>query len=350
MRVLLVGPLPRLWAPNHLPWLSYTESALKRLGHEVTIATYRESWAASPALAATVGRLASGIGALRGVAGRTTARRDRRLVDEARRVRPELTVVLKGEVFPDEAFAEVKRHAAGPMVTWWVDDPWAYPASVRQFALFDRVFLFDRSYMPELAAAGVSQTVFLPCACDETIYHPQRLSAAEEAKLKTDVAFVASYYPERAAIVRALGDDMTVGVWGIGWDAPGVREQLGAGAELRGGIVDDRTAAKIYAASTIGLNVHHRQSRLGGVNTRTFELLAAGTLPLVDQIPGIEELLEPGRDVVCYRSPDEAREVAVRYLADAPGRRAIVERGRARVLAEHTYVARMREVFREMGV
>jgi spore maturation protein CgeB len=348
VRVLLAGSLPRLGATNHLPWLAYTASALRRLGHKVTLATYRESWAASPALTTKAARAPGGAAALAALARRMTVRRDRLFIEAARAIRPELTIVLKGEVFPDEVFAEVKRWTAGPMVTWWVDSPWVYPASVKQFGLFDRVFLFDRSYMQELAAAGVPHTSFLPCACDETIYHPQQLTPSVVATLKSDVAFVASYYPERAALVRALAADMTVGVWGNSWSALAADGRLPAGV-LRGGLVTDRTAAQIYAATSIGLNVHHPQTRLGGLNTRTFELLATGTLALVDRVPGIEELLEPGREVVCYRTPEEAVDLAREYLADTVARRAVVERGRARVLEQHTYVARMRALCRELG-
>ena len=242
--------------------------------------------------------------------------------------------------------AAVKRHAHGPVVTWWVDDPWRYPASVRQFPVFDRVFIFDRSYMPRLGAAGVDRTTFLPCACDEMVYRPLALGAAERRRLASDVAFVAAFYPERGALVRALAPRVRVGLWGTNWDTAPARDALGGHDVLRGGIVDDRTAARIYNAAPIGLNLHHTQTRLGGLNTRTFELLASGTLPLIDRVAGMEELLEPGREVATYRTLDDAADAAVEYLSDALRRRAIVERGRRRVLAEHTYVARMQTIER----
>ena len=342
--MLLVGPVPRLGAPNHLPWLRYTASALRRLGHTVTTTAYRESWSASPALTSIASRVAAAPLLARVAAARAAAR-DRRVVAAARRARPELTVVLKGEVFPDEAIAWLKQFTAGPLVTWWVDDPQVYPASIRQFPMFDRVFLFDRSYMPPLESGGV-KTAFLPCACDETVYQPQQLSAAERARLRTDVAFVASCYPQRAALVRALAPTLDVGVWGNGWAAFSNQMTPRGTPVWRGGLVADHMAAKIYSAAALGLNLHHPQSRLGGVNTRTFELLAAGTLPLVDRLAGMEELLDPEREVACYTSADEARDLAMRYVGDPGARAAIVQRGRARVLAQHTYVARMRELCR----
>lgn len=347
MRVLVVGPLSRIGAPNQLPWLRYTTDALRRLGHSVVAAAYRESWAVSPAVGACFAVVPGARRALKRYAIAMDARRDRRVVAAARRWRPRLTVVLKGEVFSAGVLADIRRYTDGPLTSWWVDDPWRHPAAVRCFAMLDRVFLFDRSYLAELAAAGVTQTAFLPCACDETVFHPQSLSAGERHRLATDVAFVASYYPQRAALARALAERLDVGIWGTGWEtAEAQRELDGRSGLIRGGIVKDRSAARIYSATKIGLNIHHRQSRLGGVNQRTFELLASGTVPLVDRLPGIEELLEPDREIVCYDTPEHACGVAAALAVDAAQREAIVRRGRARVLAEHTFVARMRTLCR----
>lgn len=351
MRVLLVGPRPRLWTRDRLPWLAHAASALRRLGHEVTAAGYRESWAASPTLRARAGRVPGGAGTLARVAAAMDRRRDRVLVAAARALRPQLTILLKGEVFSDETIASVKRAAAGPIVAWWVDDPFVYPDSVRQFSLLDQVFVFDRAYIADLAAIGIGHASFLPCACDETVYRPLALSPADQRRYSADVSFIASYYPPRAALVRALAEaGVDVGLWGTGWDGAIARGEVGDRLVPRGGIVDDHGAAKIYNASKIGINLHHTHARLGGVNTRTFELLAAGTLALIDRIAGVEELLEPEREVVCYGSAEEAVTLARRYLEDAPGRSAITERGRARVLAEHTYVRRMETLVRATRV
>ncbi|MBI2104120.1 MAG: glycosyltransferase [Candidatus Omnitrophica bacterium] len=342
MRVLLIGSVPRRFGTQNFRWFAYTACALRRLGHTVIPSADRESWASSRA----VGRRLAGVrGASRVVAGYEQARRrrrDRQLVALARRTRPDLVLVLKGDTLPEEVLAQVKRLARGPLVTWWVDDPWRSPGFLGSFALFDHVFAFDRSYLPRLAALGARQVHFLPCACDETVYRPRRLRAWQRRRFGCDVAFVAWYFPERGPIIRALIDGgLKVGIWGGDWDRPEARRVLNGAGVLRGPAVNDRVAATIYNASAMGLNVHQEQSRLGGLNTRTFELLASGVFELVDRVGGIEEFLEPGDEVVCYGSPEDACRLARWYLHE-PGERArIAARGRARVLEEHTYVRRM---------
>ena len=120
------------------------------------------------------------------------------------------------------------------------------------------------------------------------------------------------------------------------------QEALQGARVVRGRIVTDRLAAKIYNASKIGLNVHHPQARWSGLNTRTFELLASGLFQVVDRVHGLEELLTPDAEVVCYSTPQEAVKLCKRYLADPSARTKIAQRGRERVLAEHTYLSRMR--------
>lgn len=342
MHVLLVGPAPRLFSTGNFQWFRYTARALRRLGLTVTGFPCRDGWITSPSLA-------RGVEWIPGLSPRFVRHqeallrtRDRRLVALTRRLRPDLVVVLKGETFSADVLAEVKRLARGPLVTWWVDDPWRCPSFLQSFALFDHVFMFDRSYLPRLAEVGVKRAHFLPCACDETIYRPLRLSTAEQRRFACDVSFVAWYFPERAPIVKALADDMALGVWGGQWDSLEAQRVLQGSRMIRGPAVADRTAAKIYAASKIGLNVHQAQSRRGGLNTRSFEILASGLFQLVDRVAGVEELLQPDVEVVCYRSHEEARRLARYFLADESARSRIAARGRARTLEEHTYVCRMR--------
>ncbi len=343
MQVVLIGLALRLFALPNFQWLAYTARALKRLGHRTTVVPFRESWLASPLLSRQLKGMPTVSAALQRWQQAQRRRQDRGLIRLVRRLRPDLLLVLNGDVLSYEVLAQIKRLARGPMVTWWYDDPWRTPAFLPRFRLFDRVFIFDRFYLGRLIQMGLPRVHFLPAACDETVYRPLPLSAAQRQRWECDIAFVAWYYPERLPIVQALAADARVGVWGGGWwETSEIRRSFGDRGLVRGGAVSDRTAARIYSACKIGLNVHQVQSRVGGLNMRTFELLGSGVAPLVDYVEGMEELLDPETEVACYRSPEEARRLARHYLNDAGERMRLAARGRARVLAEHTYVARLR--------
>jgi spore maturation protein CgeB len=76
--------------------------------------------------------------------------------------------------------------------------------------------------------------------------------------------------------------------------------------------------------------------------TRVFEAAGAAACLITDAWEGIELFLEPGAEVLVARSGDEVAEL-VRALT--PGRaRAIGQAAKRRVLAEHTYAERARQV------
>ena len=76
--------------------------------------------------------------------------------------------------------------------------------------------------------------------------------------------------------------------------------------------------------------------------TRVFEAAGAGACLVTDAWEGIELFLEPGAEVLVAR---DGRDVAEHVASLTPQRaRAIGERARARILAQHTYERRAAEV------
>jgi spore maturation protein CgeB len=82
----------------------------------------------------------------------------------------------------------------------------------------------------------------------------------------------------------------------------------------------------------------------GGLNLRAFEIPAAGGFELVDEVPGLEEHFEPGSEMIAYKSPEHFRELADYYLTHPSERAAIIQRGRARVMRDHTYLQRIKVI------
>jgi spore maturation protein CgeB len=77
------------------------------------------------------------------------------------------------------------------------------------------------------------------------------------------------------------------------------------------------------------------------VNQRVFDVPAAGGFLLTDYKAQLPELLELGKEIVCYRDPDEIPDLIRFYLKHSRAREEIISRGRRRILAEHTYVHRL---------
>lgn len=342
MQILLVGP------SLFMPWTFYTARALRRLGQSITL--FNESSLALDRWTLNVGRkLAAPIPGLVQQLDRFRTRwlneRDQRLIQLVGQLQPDLILVLSGKSWTKELWDAVRALTHARIVTWWVDTP--LRDSVRHFLhLFDHFFIFDRSYLDPLKEHGARRVQFLPCACDETVYRPLTLSASEKHRYESEIAFIAWYYPSRLSMVKNL-QDFDLKVWGRGWTHPKARREL---AQMNRTIfrgeryINDRTSAKIYNATKIGLNVHSSQTKEGGLNARTFDLLACGTFELTDFVPGMEELLTPGKELAVYRSQEEARDRIAYYLRHPEERKRIAAQGRERTLREHTYLHRMKTV------
>lgn len=346
---MLVGP------QLILRWTESTAQALESLGCRVQVAFYNQSG------------LRQGIKGLRRLAFKwggftlpaipqpilyrygswQVARFGRVLVEEAAAFRPDLILILKGESLRANLLRQFKELTGATIAVWWVDHPfmnvetqrpWAeVPASV---PLYDACFIFDRSYEADLRAVGARHVHLLPCAADSNLFRPLQLTDIERTIYGTAVSLIGVYTESRANVVKAFRGMPGLGIWGPRWKGflAGDKRSLDA---FRAEELQPSDACKVYNSSQVNLNTHHQQSRAGGLNTRAFEIPAAGGFELTDHVAGMEALLEPGREVAVYQSPEEAVDLARYYMKAEDQRRHIAEAGHKRVLAEHTYRHRM---------
>ncbi|MFP4108279.1 MAG: glycosyltransferase [Desulfonatronovibrio sp.] len=98
-----------------------------------------------------------------------------------------------------------------------------------------------------------------------------------------------------------------------------------------------------YPHARVNFNTTSAQMK-GAVNQRVFDVPACGGFLITDYRKQIENLLEPGTEVVYYRDQEEIGELITYYLNHGNERRKISELARKRILAEHTYDHRLLEL------
>src|SRR5207248_10863033 len=89
---------------------------------------------------------------------------------------------------------------------------------------------------------------------------------------------------------------------------------------------------------------HAHASVYASATSRPFELAALGCAMVSNPYVGIEEWFEPGREILVVQSRQEAVEIYRQLLADASLRRELGTRARERLLREHTYAHRARQL------
>lgn len=163
---------------------------------------------------------------------------------------------------------------------------------------------------------GLDNVEWLPLGCDPDIHRPRELSDAERQYYGSDLVFVGTCHSkERLKWIRMF-KSFDIKIWGNNWPK-NLRGYMGRPAYFS-------ELARVYSASKIALNKHFHPY---GVNQRCIEATACGILLLTDNVVGVSELFEPGKEIVTYDSDEEAVELATYYLEHSEEREAIARKG-----------------------
>jgi len=129
---------------------------------------------------------------------------------------------------------------------------------------------------------------------------------------------------------------------------PGWRAMLPSGGfQFHGPLDYSLDLPGFYPRSRVNFNATSLQMK-GAVNQRVFDVPACGAFLLTDHREQMDALFEPGREVVCYREPEEIPELVRHYLDNHGEREALVAAARERVLAQHDYTHRMKAMLRTL--
>ena len=80
------------------------------------------------------------------------------------------------------------------------------------------------------------------------------------------------------------------------------------------------------------------------MSERIYMAVGCGAFYMCHHVDGIEEVLEPGKEIVTFHSEDEMIDMIRYYLKHDDLRRKIAMAGQRRVLKEHTYEVRFRQM------
>lgn len=170
-----------------------------------------------------------------------------------------------------------------------------------------------------------------------------RVSPSEEQTLLYHALQVARQQDRQSVAEHVLDAGLPLSVFGLGWDALPrfagcAHPSVAPGAELR----------QVYRQHQAVLHVN----RGCNIHPRVLETLASGGLVIarwdpVDDEPG-ETRASFGDDLCLFRSRAELVELLSRALSDDAFRSDMITRGQARVLAQHTYVSRARQIVADL--
>ena len=254
------------------------------------------------------------------------------LLSKVREFNPNMVLfVPHTDQFYTETIDKVGEFAS--TVGYFFDDMWRINYSRFWAKHFNYVTTSDVNGIDKFRQAGLKNVIYSPFACNPDVLK------REELPKTYDVSFIGGYHPQREWYLGYLKNaGIRVEIRGNGWP---------------GGMVDEHEMVRIFNQSKINLNLSNCISfdlrclfakkatirnfllswrdpirglrrpdmkTVEQVKARHFEICACGGFQLSYYVEGLEKLLEIGREVAIYCSPQELVEKIHFFIDNEDGR------------------------------
>ena len=199
-------------------------------------------------------------------------------------------------------------------------------ASAEMYERYDHVFVASDRFAARMAEKARTPVTALHQATDPDRFRPDPTGPAH------DLLFVGNSRFVRRRIVDdvvAAGHD--IAIYGADW-----RPDLVDARFVKGENIPNAELNRYYSSAAIVLNDHWADMVAEGfISNRLYDAFACGAFLISDYLPEFDAEFDGA--VVSYTDPAELGPLIDRYLADPEARRTHADRGRAAVLARHTF-------------
>jgi spore maturation protein CgeB len=192
-------------------------------------------------------------------------------------------------------------------------------------------------------------------AADRRLHFPEY-----SEKFKADISYIGTYLPEKRKYIQQqvfpLRSKYDVKLYGQDWTlfdrAKGFSQKVGQYfnipylRSLQKPKLELEDERRIYTSSLISINIHEEyQRKFGGdCNERTFKVPACGGFEITDDVACIRKYFKEDEEIIIAKNKDDWFQKIEYYIKNPEKRLTIIEAGRKRVLADHTYHNRVRQI------
>jgi len=226
-----------------------------------------------------------------------------------------------------------------PVLFFEADMPVALPNYYNMdLSVFDAIITNSKGVENVLKKLGASKVFTLYYAADPDLYSP--LDVEEDI----DIFFFGYGSHDRKHWIDVMLNAPSLAMKDVRFAVGGRIEVVSSVKTL--GDIPFALYRKVCCRSKLSLNITRSgfAEVYGSSNVRPFELAALGRCFVMNPTLGIEEWFEPGREVVVPKDEDEILEIYKWLLSTPDERKKIGRRARQRLLREHTYRNRAKQL------
>ncbi|HEY6018230.1 MAG TPA: glycosyltransferase, partial [Gaiellaceae bacterium] len=211
---------------------------------------------------------------------------------------------------------------------------------------YDLVFSNSEGGLERLRELGARRAEAVFWGADPEFFAPQPVAK------ETDVFFYGYGDKFRRDWLAALVGEPSRALPEVDFALGGRDFQGDTGRARQLGDVPFNAFARAISAARINLNITRRPHATvyASATSRPFELASAGAAIVSNPYNGIERWFEPGRELLVVADAEEAVAAYRDLLGDPAQAEELGRRARERVLDEHTYVHRARQLLQLMGI
>jgi len=203
-----------------------------------------------------------------------------------------LIITIGGKSLTTETLERIKI----PIVLWFMDDINRYTQVKQNLHLYDKVFFFEPTNTKLIKQELNINTEVLHLA-----FNPKRFYPIKNINKRYKISFIGSNYPNREEILGLiLESGIDVKIIGDFYKSKNLK--------IKSNLIKKQAKTnyinEIYNSSEINLNIHHPQS-VEGLNVRTYEIMGAGGIQLVENQKVCKYLFNENDDIFLYSSYSE---------------------------------------------
>ncbi|WP_265552233.1 glycosyltransferase family protein [Trichlorobacter lovleyi] len=252
------------------------------------------------------------------------------LCDQIRQISPDVIYLQDLSLATSRLLTAIRSHVR--LICGQIASPLPPDACLEQI---DLIFSSFPHFVQRFRQQGLT-AYYQPLAFEPRVL--ERLHGKSRCYPLTFIGGISPYHKKSTELLEAIASAIQLDVWGYGAasltpDSPLARHHHGEAWGLE--------MFALLASSRITLNRHIDAAENYANNMRLFEATGCGALLLTDYRDNLQELFDIGREVVVYRSPEEAVLLARYYLQHPDEAAAIAQAGQRRTLQEHSYAQRM---------
>jgi len=272
-------------------------------------------------------------------AGVGIIRKNRAILKEVKKDRPEMLLIFKGKIILPKTIQKIRD--MGIKTVLWHPDPryeiqdWVYKRAI----VSDYFFHISSGCVEQYKEKGVN-AYWLSEGCDPTIHKPIKLNKDEKEYYGSDISFSGHYTEDRERFLKSIiNAGIDLNIWHHMWKdiIPDYKGCIGKW-------LTTEEFCKMCNASKIVLGNDRWPEMEKSMSMRAFMVMGCGGFLLTNHTKNIEEMFIPGKHLDVYENERNCVEKIKYYLENERERIRIEKAGHKEVYKNHTFVKRIEKM------